>query len=178
LGIEFGQKNYVAIVTTDVEDEVHRSGKLSFKFPWFDEADFAEERRKNQLRLSKAERERVEASERFIREWALSETPFFIREGRTPPSPTDCHLLAIAQERNLVVVTDDEGMHLTANSFDIEIWRGHELLNRMKAAKLIDATFIRELYLALETNGDMTAAWTEAKHTVFKKVFGADHGDD
>lgn len=36
LGVPFGQKGYVLTILADVEDEVHASGRLRYRFPWFD----------------------------------------------------------------------------------------------------------------------------------------------
>lgn len=70
-------------------------------------------------------------------------------------------------------MTDDLGMHKLAKDFDIVIWHGHELLRKMLSAKVIDNDLVREIYTALENNDDLPRSWQEAKHTEFKKVFGA-----
>jgi hypothetical protein len=36
LGVEFGQKRYILTILKQVEDEVHKSPKLRFRYPWFD----------------------------------------------------------------------------------------------------------------------------------------------
>jgi len=36
----------------------------------------------------------------------------------------------------------------------------------------VDDALIRDIYDALEANGDMTKTWRESKHKVFKKIFG------
>ena len=65
-------------------------------------------------------------------------------------------------------------MHLLAKSFEIPVWYGHELLKKMLTAKMVgvDRELIVEIYAALERNDDLTDTWLEAKHTVFKKIFG------
>lgn len=40
------------------------------------------------------------------------------------------------------------------------------------SAKVVDTPLIKEIYEALEGNGDIPKTWQEAKHTVFMKVFG------
>ena len=94
------------------------------------------------------------------------------RGGRQPPSDTDCRVLAFGQIREAIVVTDDLGMHRLAGDFELPIWHGWELLAKMRSAKKVDNDLIREIYDALERNGDVTATWREAKHTEFVKVFG------
>jgi hypothetical protein len=68
-------------------------------------------------------------------------------------------------------VTDDIGMHDLAKVFDLPVWHGFELLKKMHTAKMIDNEKVREIYAALEVNGDITKTWEVAKLTVFKKVF-------
>ena len=53
-----------------------------------------------------------------------------------------------------------------------ESWHGYELLNKLRAAKVVDAPLIREIYAALEVNGDLPKSWGDAKHTLFLKIFG------
>ena len=69
-------------------------------------------------------------------------------------------------------MTDDLGMHELARDFSITVWHGYELLDKLRSAKVVDGALIREIYDAMEVNGDMTKTWREAKHTVFAKIFG------
>ncbi|MGZ8983567.1 MAG: hypothetical protein ACXW11_06385 [Methylotenera sp.] len=41
----------------------------------------------------------------------------------------------------------------------------------MLEAQKIDAALVREIYEALENNGDMTKSWNTAKLTVFVDIF-------
>jgi hypothetical protein len=92
--------------------------------------------------------------------------------GRSPPSLTDCRVLALGQLRPAIVVTDDLGMHDLAREFSIGVWHGFDLLAKLRTAKSISDEQVREIYAALEANGDLTATWREAKHKVLAKVFG------
>ena len=69
-------------------------------------------------------------------------------------------------------MTDDLGMHTLANDFNISVWHGYELLNKLRAAKMVDGPLVREIFEALEVNGDLPKSWRAAKHTVFWKIFG------
>lgn len=173
LGIEFGQKQYVLTVLKQVEDEVLKNPRLQFLYPWFTDAALDAERMAKQVRLSKEERVQIEAATSVLRAHVLADSVGYTTQGRSPPSPTDCFILAFGQVRPAIVVTDDLGMHKLANDFEIEIWHGHELLKKMLAAKAISTDLIREIFTALENNDDMPRTWREAKHTEFKKVFGA-----
>jgi hypothetical protein len=107
-----------------------------------------------------------------LRAHVLANAHAYTTLGRSPPSPTDCFLLAFGQVRPTIVVTDDLGMHKLAEDFDIAIWHGHELLKKMLSAKTIDNDRVREIYTALENNDDLPRSWREAKHSEFKKLFG------
>lgn len=44
LGVEFGQKQYSLTVLKQVEDEVFKSPRLQFLYPWFSDTELNEER--------------------------------------------------------------------------------------------------------------------------------------
>lgn len=60
----------------------------------------------------------------------------------------------------------------TISQFGINIWHGYELLAKMRTAKKVDVNLVKEIYEAIENNGDLPAKWKEAKHTTFSKIFG------
>lgn len=175
LGIEFGQKQYSLTVLKQVEDEVHKSSRLQFLYPWFSQEELGAERIAKQVRLTPGERTQIDAAASVLRAHVLENTLDYTSQGRSPPSPTDCLILAFGQVRPAIVVTDDLGMHKLAAIFDIEIWHGHELLKKMLAAKFITNNLVREIYEAVEENSDLPRTWQEAKHSDFKKIFGAKH---
>lgn len=172
VGVRFGQKGYVLTIHKSVEDEVHRNPRLKAKYPWFDADEFADERLAKQVRLSEDEKQSIEAAQSVLHGWVLSDVDRYTSGGRSPPGPTDCWLLALGQVKSAIVVTDDLGMHELAKDFDISVWHGYELLDKLRSAKVVDGALIRDIYEALEANGDLTKSWQEAKHTVFVRIFG------
>lgn len=172
LGHEFGQKQYVPTILKVVEDEVHRSSKLKFRYPWFDSEDLADERLAKGIRLSKDERATVDAVTSVLHQHVLEHAVTYTTGMRSPPSQTDCFILAFGQIRQAIVVTDDLGMHKLASEFQIPVWHGHELLKKMLTARIIGGALIREIYLALENNNDLPDEWKKARHTSFIKIFG------
>lgn len=177
LGRKFGQKEYVLTVLRDVEDEVHRNPRLLSRFPWFDGPDFASERLARTVRLSADEKDALAAAASVLHGFVLADPDRFLGRDRSPPSRTDCKLLAFGQLREVIVVTDDIPMHELASIFEIEVWHGHELLKKMLGAKFIGNDLIREIYEALENNADAPATWQAVKHTVFGRIFGPKPGD-
>lgn len=172
LGKKFGQKEYVLTILRDVEDEVHRNPRLRSRFPWFDAPDFSTERLAKTIRLDQDEKDALAAATSVLRGFVLADPDRFLGKQRSPPSVTDCKLLAFAQLREVIVVTDDLPMHELAEVFEIEVWHGHELLKKMLSAKFIANELVREIYDALENNGDTPATWRVARHTVFGRIFG------
>ena len=172
LGVKFGQKQYVLTVLKQVEDEVFKSPRLQFLYPWFSDTGLNDERMAKQVRLNKKERTHVEVATSVLRAHVLADPLGYTSQGRSPPSPTDCFILAFGQVRPAIVVTDDLGMHKLAKDFEIDIWHGHELLKKMLSAKAITNELVREIFTALESNDDLPRTWKEVKHTAFKKLFG------
>lgn len=173
LGEPFGQKEYVLTILKAVEDEVHKSTRLQFHYPWFDDPPLAEERLAKRVNLRKEERAQIEAMQSVLRAHVLEHAADYTTHYRSPPSPTDCYCLAFGEVRPAIVVTDDLGMHQLAREFGLEVWYGHELLKKMLTAKMVDRERIVAIYEALEANGDIDEGWRHAKHTVFKKIFGS-----
>ncbi|MEX2524766.1 MAG: hypothetical protein WD750_07390 [Gammaproteobacteria bacterium] len=172
LGVKFGQKEYSLTILKDVEKEIHRSPRLQYYFPWFDHDALAKERLAGRVRLSKDEKLRIEAAQSVLRAHVLENVEAYISRGHTPPSTTDCFCLAFGMVRPAIVTTDDLGMHQLAGEFELSVWHGHELLRKMRSAKLINNEQIQEIYTALENNNDLPESWKRVKHTVFKKIFG------
>ena len=173
VGRQFGQVPYVVVILKAVEDEVHRSPRLKFHNPWFDEPEFAQERLAKQKRLSADDKRAMTLVQDVLLGMVQMEVDKYTSHGRHPPGPTDCWLLAYAQGKNAVVVTDDLGMHTLASEAGLKVWHGFELLAKLKTAKVVDNELVREIYDALERNGDMTETWRQAKHREFARIFGA-----
>jgi len=172
VGVVFGQKGYVLTIHKSVEDEVHRSARLKSLYPWFDGQEFASERLAKQVRLTAQEKASVQAAQSVLHGWVLADPSSYTRGGRSPPGSTDCWLLALGQVKPAIVVTDDLGMHALAKDFNIAVWHGYELLDKLRSAKVVDGQLVREIFEALEANGDLPKSWQHAKHSVFLKIFG------
>lgn len=173
LGKCFGQKDYILTILRDVEDEVRKSPRLQRTFPWFTAAELAAERTSHSPRLNAEEKMQLEAATSVLHGLVRTDPERFMVVHRSPPSPTDCRVLAFGLIRPAVVVTDDLGMHELASMAGIKpVWHGYELLQKMLSAKLIEKELVREIFEALEANHDLPKTWAAAKHSVFLKIFG------
>ena len=172
LGLPFGQKRYVLTVLPDVEAEVHASARLRFRYPWFDaDAELVRERLARRVRLSADEREQIEIAAGVLHDAVLQDVARFLHGGRSPPGPTDCRVLAFGLVKGAIVATDDLGMHVLAVEFKLAVWHGWELLAKLRSAKVASDDLVREIFAALEANGDLPASWREARHGALAKVF-------
>ncbi|KVQ82427.1 hypothetical protein WK07_09940 [Burkholderia multivorans] len=79
--------------------------------------------------------------------------------------------MAFTLVRESVVVTDDLSMHILAGEFGIATIHGHHALHKMFSARKVDKAMIRELYAALEANGDLPAKWVEDRDELSASVF-------
>lgn len=178
LGVPFGQKDYVLTILRDVEVEVQRSSRLRYRYPWFDDVNLIRERLAARINLTAGEKEQIAITVSVFQGHIESNLGRFLTGGREPPSSVDCRVLAFTQVRSpAIVATDDLGMHELSKDFGITIWHGYELLAKLKTAKIVDNDLVRAIYEAMENNRDLTKTWADAKHTVFKKVFGAAKAD-
>jgi hypothetical protein len=172
VGRQFGQVPYVLVILKAVEEEVHRNPRLRFKNPWFDSPEHVQERMAKQTRLSAVDRAEMELVQGVLLGTVQLDLDKYTTQGRSPPGPTDCWLLAYGQVKRAIVVTDDLGMHLLAQEAGLKVWHGYELLAKLNTAKVIDNDKVREIYAALEANQDLTATWQKAKHRDFVRIFG------
>ncbi len=173
VGRQFGQVPYVVVILKVVEEEVHRSPKLQFKNPWFDEPEFAQERMAKQTRISAAEKQDMKLVQDVLLGTVQLDIDKYTSHGRSPPGVTDCWLLAYGQVKGAIVATDDLGMHTLAVEAGLKVWHGFELLAKLKSAKVVDNDLVREIFDALERNSDMTETWRKAKYDPFGKIFGS-----
>lgn len=173
LGVAFGTKGYVLAVLKDVEEEVHRNPTLRFKFPWFDEQVLADERLAARVRLTQEQKDGIDAAASVLRASVLADPMRFMEGGGSPPSPVDCRVLAHGVVRGCLVTTDDLNMHKLAHEFDIRVWHGYDLLKALLNAKAVDSALVKEIFDALERNGDLPASWRVARSIKFPKIFGA-----
>jgi hypothetical protein len=172
VGRQFGQVPYVLVILKVVEDEVHQSSKLRFNNPWFDKPEFAQERLAKQVRLSAADKAQIELVKGVLLGIVQLDLEKYTSHKRSPPGRADCWLLAYGQVKDAIVATDDLGMHTLAAEAGLKVWHGYELLAKLKTAKVVDNDKVREIYEALEANGDLTATWRQAKHEQFARIFG------
>lgn len=172
LGVSFGAKGYILTVLKDVEEEVHRNPALRFKFPWFDEQVLLDERIATRTRLSKEEKEGIDAVASVLRESVLADPMRFMIGGRSPPGVVDCRVLAHGFVRGCLITTDDLSMHELASEFGIKVWHGYELLKALLNAKAVSSDMVAEIFAALEANSDLPASWRATQHIKFPKIFG------
>jgi len=174
LGKKFNPvKDYVLIVLREVADEVHRQPRLVHQYPWFDDAEYTEERKRYGARLTKGQKDEAAENKKFLLSHVAQHARAYLVQGRDPPSDTDCYVLGVAMACNWCVATDDENMRALGKDFEVQCLYAFDVLHKLLSAGMIDKAKVIEIYEALEANGDMTVRWIDAKGKLFKKVFGS-----
>jgi hypothetical protein len=172
LGSPFSVNNYTVTILADVENEVlNRNSTLLYYNPWFTQQALSSERLAHTIRLTASEKVNLDNAISVFQGLVKGDQRY-LEKGRSPPSRTDCKVLAFSQIRTSIIVTDDLGMHLLASETGVTVWHGYQLIEQMLIAGVIDADLVRSVYDALENNGDMTKTWADAKHTTFVAIFG------
>ena len=152
---------------------MHRSRALRSVFPWFDNEDFGKERDAKRVRLTVDERRAVENAQSILRAHVLAELDRFTRERSPTPIayrlPSTCFWrIRPAIRRNGRSGDASIGRRLRiANLAWVAVGRKDEI------RKTVDEGLVRDIYEALERNGDSTATWRDAKHSEFALIFGA-----
>lgn len=116
LGIKFGQKEYELTILKITEEEVYKSSRLRFLYPWFDNQEIAAERLAKQVRLSNEEKQQIQAAQSIFRNHVLENAVNY----KNPPSSADCYILAFGQIHPSIVVTDDLSMLELAKEFELQ----------------------------------------------------------
>ncbi|MBS7777267.1 hypothetical protein [Acidovorax sp. CCYZU-2555] len=135
---------------------------------------FSQERLAKQKKLTSEDKAAMLLVQSVLLGMVQMEVDKYTSNGRQPPGATDCWLLAYAQVKNAVVVTDDLGMHTLAAEAGLKVWHGFELLAKLKTARVVTNDLVREIYDALERNGDLTQTWLQAKRREFVRIFGSE----
>lgn len=173
LGFKFNPaKDYLLLVVPEIEDEVINRPRLTRLYPWFEDALLASERGAHMPKLTKADKQAIEQSHKFLLSHVARNATSYMKLERSPPGETDCYVLAVAMEKKWSVATDDENMHILGGEFAVPCFYGFDVMHKLHSAGMIDNNKVIEVYEALETNNDLPARWVGAKLKLFKKVFG------
>lgn len=154
----FGADEYCLYVIPELNAEL-RAGHLKTKFPWIDEAEFAEERRHFPT-MSRKQRSSIEETFFFV--WDHVETSL------PGPSRVDARYVAYALELEIPVVTDDEDMIQLAKTFGARVMRTLDLLKIMVDQDHIDMQKVRSIVAYWRHIDD--APGQLAKH--YRRLFG------
>lgn len=160
LGHPFGEKSYCLRVLPELEKEYLKNPRLRSSFSWFEEAEYAKNR-KNVLRAGKTERTEIEGAYEFILEESY----------RTDSSASrvDILCLSYAYVLGIPLVTDDSGMTALGRLYGITIWSTVELLHLMLSENRVDMPKIRETVAYLRYIRDFPRHLAEEYVRFFKE---------
>lgn len=168
LGGPFGSQHIQLKVLADVDREHSRNPRLDSKFAWVTEAQYAQNRKANVRAARGDDADNVKHATWFIREWVRDSRALFSDQKATPPSPTDCAVLAHGQVLAVTVVADDRGMEVAAKELGIELIGSDRLLKLLLDAQVVTLDQIRSAAAYLDYERDLPAAWRRNA----KRLFG------
>jgi len=160
LGRPFGKKSYCLRVLPELEKEYFKNPRLRSSFSWFEETEYAENR-KNILRTGKAERKEIEQTYSFILEESY--------RIESNASRVDILCLAYAYVLEIPLVTDDSGMMELGKLYGITIWSTIELLHLMFHENKVDMALVRNIVGYLRYMRDFPRHLAEDNIRFFKE---------
>ncbi|QGS59038.1 type II toxin-antitoxin system VapC family toxin [Shewanella algae] len=121
LFVPFGENEYCLYILPELNKEL-TSRKLQSKFPWVDEAEYAENR-KHFPQIGKKQQKSIQQTFEYVWDYVQTELP--------GPSRVDAWYIAYALELGVPMVTDDQDMTELAKAFDAQVMSTLELLKIM-----------------------------------------------
>jgi len=161
LTVSFGEQNYTLYVLKELQDEYEKSPRLTNRFAWVNEPEFANNRNQR-LALTPEEKTEIKRAYDFILD--------YVRNVHPGVSKVDVLGLAYAEQLGIPVITDDDEMRQAAKDYGIKTMKTLELLKLMLECNHIDMPKVREI----------VAYWVYMKDTPkafkadYKKLFGED----
>lgn len=169
LGQKFVTPPEVLQVLSEVDREVSASPRLESKFSWALDAEYAQNRLQNLVKLSGKQPTEIFTAKSVVdgisNQFKMSGE--YKRRGLTPPSPTDCLVLTYAYVLELQLVADDGGMQFLASQLSIKSMGSHELLKLMLDSNTITIAQIQALARYLNYIEDIPASWKRDGKTLF-----------
>jgi len=126
---EFGADRHCLYVLPELQQEYDREPRLHAKFPWVDDPDF-KENRKRAPALSKKHKRELEVAREFLWDYVQTQLP--------GPSRVDVTVLSYGYVLGIPVVTDDTDMRALGNAFGVKLLKTLELLKLMLDCGHID----------------------------------------
>jgi hypothetical protein len=161
LGVEFSEEKICLYIIDEFEEEYFRgTGRLKTKFEWVNNSEYKDNRKKKVSR-SKEEQKKIVDTARFLDETA--------KETDSTASPVDIQALATAYVLNIEVVTDDSGMLLLAEEFEIRTLKTLELLKLLLDCGHIDIAKIRAIVQYWHWLHDLPKSCAEDFHKIFSE---------
>ncbi len=103
--------------------EYSRSPRIQNKFPWVNQPEYINDRKKGRLRVPEASKPQIKRASNYL--WQ-----FRMDQGLTA-SRVDVNILAHGYVLDIVVVTDDKDMKVVGEEFEIQIMGVFDLLKLM-----------------------------------------------
>jgi hypothetical protein len=136
LNVEFGDEFHCLYILKECDQEYARSSVLQNKFNWVTQEEFVNNR-KIRLTYSESIANGIENNIKFIK--------IFAKENYLNISDVDIKYLATALEIDIILITDDNDMILTAIEFGIRVNTTLQMLKLMLDCNHITIEKVREI---------------------------------
>ena len=153
----FGDDENCLYILPELNDELE-SRRLQSKFPWVDDAEYADNR-KHFPTIGRKQRKAIQQAFGYIWDFVQSNLP--------GPSQVDALYIAYAQELDIPVVTDDQDMTALAREFEVEVMSTLELLKLMLDCGHVDMQKIKSIRGYLQHIKDLPANF----NSDYKRLF-------
>ena len=156
-------------VLSEVDTEITASPRLENKFSWATEPPYVQNRAQNLVKLTGKQPTEILIAKSVVEGTSnqFKTSGIYKKNQLTPPSPTDCLVLAYSTVLSLLVVTDDGGMQYLAKQLGIEVIGSHQLLKLMLDEKKITLKDIQAAARYLNYIYDMPASWKRDAPNLF-----------
>ena len=149
-------------VISEVDREFSANTALMSKFHWVAEAQYQRNRKQNLLALTGKQPTLIAGKRKFIEFGIRMDAAAFKARRISPPSPTDCLLLAYGEVLGVDVVSDDGGMVYTASKLmklQCKVIGSLDVLHALHQREQITFAQIKSAARFLKYENDLPASW-------------------
>lgn len=156
-------------VISDVDSEISNSPRLASKFYWAFEQEYSNNRTQNLVQLSGNQPTQIMFAKSAIEGISnqIKQSGIYQKNRLSPPSPTDCLVLAYSSALSIEVVSDDGGMQYLADHSGITLIGSHVLLKKMLDIGKITIADVQAVARFLKYNEDFPASWGRDAKSLF-----------
>ena len=149
-------------VISEVDREFEANTALMSKFHWVADAPYRQNRKQHILGLTGKQPTMIADKRKFIEFGVRMSGSDFKAKKVSPPSPTDCLVLAYAEVLGIDVVSDDGGMVCAASTvmgLNCRVQSSLDVLHALHQSNQVTLSQIKAAARYLDYEDDLPGAW-------------------